>query len=138
MVDTVEEKVEHEEKGRVGKHVVDVEQETVEGVLEDCPDDIAAEESDGGASDSLGEVQLPDSTAQGEGGLLRDGTGKEGKGDGQPDERHNPPWCKRKDLEPGLGEELGRVGEVSRLVDLLQVKRLGKVGVPHLHQQRAI
>lgn len=48
VVDAVQEEVEHERPVSIGEVVVDVEEESVERVLEDGPDDVAREEADHG------------------------------------------------------------------------------------------
>lgn len=68
MVDSVEEEMEHKGPVGIGEVVVDVEEEAVEGVFEDRPDDVAGEEGDEG----FGECRL--------GG---EGQGREGGGKGE-------------------------------------------------------
>lgn len=52
MVDAVEQEVQHEEERPIGQSLLDVEQETVQGVLEQGPDEVAEEETRHGASQS--------------------------------------------------------------------------------------
>lgn len=45
MMDTVKQEVQHQEERPVGQPRVNVEEESVEGVLEDRPDDVAQQET---------------------------------------------------------------------------------------------
>lgn len=52
MVDTVQEEVKHHGPVGIGEIVVDVEEETVQGVFQDGPNDIADEEASDGRGES--------------------------------------------------------------------------------------
>ena len=115
VVDTVEEKVEHEKEGGVREESVDMEQEAVERVLEDGPEDVPGEEAREGGSGG-------DSSAGSVRELAKEGFVDHAEGDGEPDEGDDPPRGEGEHLEVGLGEELGGVGEMARLVHLLEIE----------------
>ena len=52
VVDTVKEEVEHESPVGIRKEVVDVEEESVESVFENSPDQVAGQEADGPLGES--------------------------------------------------------------------------------------
>lgn len=114
-MDAVEKKVEHEEEGGVGEQSVDMEQESVEAVLEDRPQYVPDEE----ASECRGGG---DSATRSDGELAKEGFVDHAESDGEPDEGDDPPRGEGEHLEVGLGEELGGVGEMSRLVHLLEIE----------------
>ena len=92
-----------------------MEQESVETVFQDGPEYVPGEEARecrrGGD---------PCTRAGGE--LAKEGFVDHGEGDGEPDEGDDPPRGEGEHLEVGLGEELGGVGEMARLVHLLEIE----------------
>ena len=117
MVNTMQEEVEHEEEGSIREQSVDVKQESVEYVFENGPEYVPGEE----ARDRGGCCAA---SVYSRGGLTKVGFVHHSESDGKPDEGDYPPGGESEHLEVGLREEFGRVGEMSRLMDLLQVERL--------------
>ena len=107
MMDAVHQEVEGKERGRVGKVEVNMEEEPVEGIFQERPDNVAKEE----ASSRLreGGQREGQEVCEGEAGLtpegrkgpreLEHGAKEEVRGDGAPEHRYDIPRRPGEDLQ---------------------------------------
>jgi hypothetical protein len=129
-------KVKHKEKRAVGQEIVDVEEKSVHAVLDDRPHKVAEEEACSRNQD-LRRAPGPVGWMGRDLRLLLEHAADEETGsDGKPDYRHDPPLGASEDLEVVGAKESRRLGEMSGLVDLLEVKVLGEGRVEDLAEQR--
>jgi hypothetical protein len=98
MVDTVQQKVQHEEEGSIWEPLLDVEQESMEAVFEQCPEEVAEEEASHCSSESHRRINVAR--------LLSQGLVEQGDGDGSPDEWDHIPWCHGKHFEVSRSKQL--------------------------------
>lgn len=153
VVNAVKEEVEREEHGLVGQDVVDVEEEAVNGVFQQSPDDNADGPADGG----LGEGNRPEGSVKlgglgsslvpcggvernlGKvGGELGRGAEEDGGSDGKPNHGNDVPGGTGEDLKVILVKEASGMLQVAGGVDLLQVELFGELGTEHLGHERLV
>lgn len=107
MVDAMKRKMAQESQGMVGQEIVEMEEEAVEGVFEEGP------EEDAEAKD-LQRHNWGETAAERTPELVRN--------EGKPDERHGVPGRTREDVEPRVGKVGHIVRHETRAVNLIQIE----------------
>lgn len=120
-MNAVEEEVGGEPEGRIRQEIIQVEQEPVDDIFCQSPDEHSAEEVIGRSVRRQTRLETPVK-------VVGD--------DGQPKDGNHKPWGLGEDLKVGQSKDPCGALEVTRDVDLLQVERLGKVAVPELPKER--